>query len=196
MDSCSASTYDDSAGCVTAVVAAINAARAQEGLHSLQIPRNWHQLTPPEQLFVATNLERTVRGLPPLAGLTASLNMVAGTGASDGEDPPQQANSQYSTVAGNWIQGYSNPLEVVYIWVYDDGPGSSNVDCSTSHPAGCWGHRNNLLVSLPCTTCEAGAAFTPTDAGSQPLSYAEVIVESSLDDPLSFTWATEEPFLR
>jgi hypothetical protein len=30
--------------------------------------------------------------------------------------------------------------------MYDDGPNSPNIDCVTASSAGCWGHRENILV--------------------------------------------------
>ncbi len=49
-----------------AAVAAINHARASEGLPALALPRDYWQLSPPQQQFILVNLERTSRGLSPL----------------------------------------------------------------------------------------------------------------------------------
>src|ERR1700686_1586701 len=57
LTSCSGSAYDDSAPCLGAVLAAIANARNQEGLPSMALPSDWAQLSPQQQLFVATNLE-------------------------------------------------------------------------------------------------------------------------------------------
>ena len=29
--------------------------------------------------------------------------------------------------------------------MYDDGPGSGNIDCTSAHARGCYGHRRNIL---------------------------------------------------
>ncbi len=94
----------------------------------LGLPTNWSRLTAGEQLFVVTDIERAARG----AALT--------------------------TVAANWIQGYGSPLEALYEWLYDDGVGSSNTECTVA---------------------------------GQSLSFAEVLVESTVPVPYVFTWAQE-----
>lgn len=33
-----------------------------------------------------------------------------------------------------------------FLWMYYDGPGSSNRDCSAAGQPGCWGHRHNILA--------------------------------------------------
>jgi len=196
LTACSSSTYDDSATCVDTTVQAIDHARAEEGVAPLVLPSNWYQLTPAEQLFVATNLERTARNFLPVSGLSDSLDAIAGRAANDGTDPMLEAGGSISTVAGNWIDGYSNPLEALYMWVYDDGLGSSNVDCTRRNLTGCWGHRTNILLPLACTACASGAAYAPSDHGGEPLSYAEVIVESLTPMPYTFSWSQEQPYLR
>src|SRR5487761_1556677 len=87
LNSCSGTTYDDSSGCVNATLAAIANGRAQEGLPSMALPSNWTSLTVEQQIFVVTNLERTVRGLPPLAGMVDALDQSAAQGAASGTDP-------------------------------------------------------------------------------------------------------------
>jgi uncharacterized protein YkwD len=49
-----------------AALAAINRARASEGLPDLVLPSNYWRLSVPRQQFVLVNLERTSRGLAPL----------------------------------------------------------------------------------------------------------------------------------
>ncbi|MFC0081534.1 hypothetical protein ACFFRE_05150, partial [Aciditerrimonas ferrireducens] len=187
---CSPSGYDDSAACVDASVKAIDNARSQEGLPGIELPGNWYQLTPAEQLFVATNLERTVRGLPPMAGLTSALDQAAATGAAQGADPEPPAGYPASAWGSNWAGGLSNPLEVVYYWMYDDGPGSPNVACPNAGAPGCWGHRDNVLMEVSCQDCVMGAAFDSTGWQGGP-SWAELLVETSGSDPTSFSWSAE-----
>ena len=191
LTACSATAYDDSSNCVNTTVQAINNARATEGLPSMTLPGNWRQLTPAQQLFVATNLERTARNLGPMSGLTDDLDGVAASAAQAGGDPQLTAGGELSTVAGNWIQGYSNPLEAVYEWVYDDGPGSSNLECTAQSTSSCWKHRANILVPLACTTCVMGAGFSTTDARNERLSMSVVLVETGAPGAVTFTWASE-----
>jgi hypothetical protein len=33
--------------------------------------------------------------------------------------------------------------------MYDDGPDSPNIDCTSAGAPGCWGHRDNILASWP-----------------------------------------------
>ena len=155
------------------------------------LPDNWASLTAAQQLFVATNLERTVRGLAPITGMDPALDAVATVGAKQGTDPPLSANGTYVAVGDNWIQGYSNPLEAIYQWVYDDGLGSTNVDCTRADLSSCWEHRSNVLLALPCDSCALGAAFAPTDTRGEPLSFAEVLAESQTLGSYSFTWEDE-----
>ena len=66
--SCSEHAVDESTGCTDAALDAVDHARALEGLPPMVLPTQWAALTPARQLFVVTNLERTARGLAPLAG--------------------------------------------------------------------------------------------------------------------------------
>jgi hypothetical protein len=193
---CSATTFDDSSSCTSTTLEAINNARTIEGLAPMALPTNWSTLTPAEQLFVATNLERSTRGLTPITAMTAPLNTVAGQAAAAGTDPGLRAGGTVTNVGANWIQGYSNPLEAIYLWVYDDGLGSNNVDCTRQNLGSCWGHRANVLIKLDCSSCALGAAYAPEDAHHQPLSFAELLVESTSTGPPTFTWAEERPYLR
>jgi len=192
---CSTSAYDDSNACVSTTTQAIDHARTREGLGALTLPSNWDALTPAEQLFVATNLERTARRLAPISDMTGPLDGVALSAATSGTDPQLAAGGSLTTVAGNWIQGYSNPLEALYQWVYDDGLGSNNLDCTRQDLTECWGHRANVLLPFACTACQLGAAYAPTDREGAPLTFAEVLVETSAPQPATFTWAQEQPYL-
>jgi hypothetical protein len=121
-------------------LATIDQARRAEGLGQMALPTDYPHPPPPEQILVVTNSERGSRGLPTFAGLTARLNYYAEAGARAHEDP--------SDPAGNWSSnwaGTSDPLAADFLWMYDDGPGGENLDCTTSDPNGCWGHRQNIL---------------------------------------------------
>jgi hypothetical protein len=88
-----------------------------------------------------------------------------------------------------------NPLEALYFWMYDDGPGSANIDCSSSDHSGCWGHRQNVLMSLPCHQCVMGTAWAPTAFKGDP-SLAELLVEATAATATDFTWQQESVYIR
>jgi hypothetical protein len=71
-----------SAACEQAEVAAIDSARAQEGVGPIYLPSDYDSLTRDEQLLVVIDLERVGRGLPPVAGIVASLDAVAQRGTA------------------------------------------------------------------------------------------------------------------
>jgi hypothetical protein len=80
-----------------------------------------------------------------------------------------------------------NPLEAIYFWMYDDGPGSSNIDCTSSDTSGCWGHRDNVLLQLACQDCVMGVGYVSTAYQGTP-SWTELLVEATGSVPLDFTW--------
>ena len=87
-----------------------------------------------------------------------------------------------------------NPLEAVYFWMYDDGAGSANVDCTPSNHSGCWGHRQNVLIKLPCRDCVMGTGFAAGGYKGYP-SLSELLVETSGTPAVDFTWQEESAFL-
>lgn len=185
---------DESSSCTQASLAAIDNARQQEGLGPMILPSDWSSLTPAEQLFVVTNLERTARGLAPLSAMDATLDQAAGAGAADGSDPTPPSGYPATTWASNWGGALGNPLETDYLWMYDDGPGSANVDCPTAGAAGCWGHRDNVLISLSCQECIMGTAVDATGWEGYP-AWAELLVESQAPVQAVFSWSEVTPFL-
>ena len=108
------------------------------------LPSGFAQLSIPNQLFVAVDLERVDRGLPPFGGLVAPLNDNAQQGANDANDPPEPGQA-YVLDDAEWAGGSSNGLDAVYGWMYDDGYNSGNLDCQRRSDAGCWGHRKGIL---------------------------------------------------
>ena len=194
LNNCSGSHYDDSAGCVTATVQAIATGRQAEGLPAMVLPTDWTSLTAQEQLFVATNLEREVRGLAPLTAMSTALDGAALGGAEQSNDPAPPNGFPWSQWGSNWAGAVGNPLEAIYFWMYDDGAGSANVDCTPSDPSGCWGHRENILVNLPCAECLMGTGWVATGYRGDP-SLTELLVESSGTPALDFTWQQESAYL-
>jgi hypothetical protein len=130
------------ATCQAAVVQAIDNARAAEGVKALVVPSFYGGLTEAEQLLVLADLERVDRGLPGFGGLSTSLDSMAQAGAASNSDPNGPANSNWGS---NWAGGEASALLADYDWMYDDGPGSPNLDCTSADPGGCWAHRENIL---------------------------------------------------
>jgi hypothetical protein len=188
LDVCSGSAVDESAACTQAALAAIDAARADEGLGPMVLPTDWASLTPAQQLFVATNLERTARGLPPIAGLDPALDQAAAAGAAGGTDPSPPAGYPYQLWTANWAGALGNPLEAVYLWMYDDGPGSANVDCPQAGAPGCWGHRDDILASISGPDTAMGVAVDATGWEGSP-AWAELLVQAQQPGSLTFTWS-------
>jgi len=194
LSSCSSSGDDNTSGCIDATVAAIDNARRVEGLPGMSLPSNWSALTPQEQLYVGTNLERTVRGLPALSAMATLLDQASAQGAATGADPSPPGGFPYEQWGGNWAGGVGNPLEAIYYWMYNDGPGSANADCTPGNSSGCWGHRDEILLSLTCTPCVMGTGFDDHGWEGQP-SWAELLVGSSGSPALDFTWQQESAYL-
>lgn len=127
--------------CMAALLASIDAARADEGIAPMTLPPAFSNLSAPEQLLTLADLERIDRGLAPIAGLSPQLDADAQQGADINGDP--SGPSGYSW-ASNW-SGAALSLFNDFSWMYDDGPGSPNIGCSGPRTDGCWGHRANIL---------------------------------------------------
>jgi hypothetical protein len=194
LSDCSGSSYDDSTSCVLSTLGAIDNAREHEGLPAMILPTDWSSLSAQEQLFVATNLERTVRGLPPLSGMSQALDLSAAEAAAADQDPEPPAGFGWQTWGSNWAAAVGNPLEAVYYWMYDDGLGSSNIDCTFADMAGCWGHRDNILLEMSCGTCVMGVGMDSTGWDNDP-SWTELLVQATGAAPLDFSWSSVLPDL-
>jgi Carboxypeptidase regulatory-like domain/IPT/TIG domain len=209
--SCGYGALNDSQGCNTTVVQAINTARASlESLAPLSLNISaFDAMTVPQQLFVITNLERTNRGLAPIAGLTTQLDNVAQTGAADNADPTLSASSltggAYVTSWGSlWAGGTSNPLGSDYYWMYDDGYHSPNASCTTSTPLSCWGHRDQILGTFSSSTScfgsdseqYMGAGYVASSPSFGP-SFTEILVGACGPPPTDvvFTWTQAQQLL-
>jgi hypothetical protein len=130
--------------CVNSVLTAINRARSAEGVRAMRLPAGFAALSLPAQLLAIADLERSDRGLTAAIGLSRSLDQNALAAARADQDPVP--NPFYGNAYGsNWAGGIGSTLAVDFLWMYDDGPGSSNVDCRSAQSSGCWGHRQNVL---------------------------------------------------
>jgi hypothetical protein len=207
--SCKESALDDSQACNTDVVKAIDNGRSTlESMSPLSLNLTAYEaMTVPEQIFVITDLERTDRGLAPVAGLTTQLDNVAQTGAADNDDP--QLSS--STLTGGasvtswgsiWAGGTANPLGSDYYFMYDDGTNSPNGDCTTPSLSACWGHRDVILGTFTSAGCSQpeqymGAGYTASGSSYGP-AFAGIVVGACGSTPTDvvFTWAQAEQELK
>lgn len=128
--------------CDQATEAAINAARSMEGLGPLSLPKDYADLSYVAQIVAVTNAERTARGLPALTGPRQAIDLLAQSGAAKGADPSGPVGT---TWVSNMADGIWTPLQADYEWMYNDGPGGSNADCTPTDESGCWAHRDNIL---------------------------------------------------
>jgi hypothetical protein len=181
-----------SAQCLDAEIAATDNARATEGLPPLRLPSDFSSLTPAEQLFVLTDIERVSRGEQPVAGLSALLDGYAQQGAASDSDPGFDFAAIPSSDwwGSNVVSGALNALDANYTWMYQDGYGGDNVDCTSPGASGCWGHRDNELTSNYGGTLVMGAGDVAQSTGLQCLSELLVVVQDAADvPPLYYTWA-------
>jgi hypothetical protein len=186
--------YENTVACTTYILAAINAAHSFEHLAPMVLPNNWYSLSVDRQMFVVTNLERTVRGLPPFLGLTRGLATSARSGAVRNIDPWSVSGVVASRFTSILADASPSPLAADYVWMYDDGWGgnaaaTSNIDCTSAHAVGCWGHHDNILgafIGAQCHDCQMGAAYVNR---SRTGTYAEIFVlPEGRPAPMYFTW--------
>ena len=184
---CAVNRIDNSATCTRSLLAEINYGLATEGLAPITLPSDWASLSVPEQLFVIVDLERVDRGLEPFVGLSFVFSIDAQVGAFDDGDPPMPGG--YPWVGTEWAGGSADvsALESDYGWMYDDGFGGPNIDCTTAGASGCWAHRDNILAAGSCTTCVVGAGYAVV--GGSPSMAALFVEPSGATPPLTFTWA-------
>jgi hypothetical protein len=88
-----------------------------------------------------------------------------------------------------------NVLEAMYFWMYDDGMNSGNIDCTPSNQSGCWGHRDNVLMSLQCQPCVMGTGYAANGYQGYP-SWAEILVDTSGSPRLDFSWSQVAPYVN
>jgi hypothetical protein len=163
------------ASCEQAAVQAIDTARAAEGVGPLVLPAGYNALKPAGQLLVIADLERVDRGLPGFSGLSAQLDAMAQRGAAQGQDPTGPVNFAWGS---NLALGYTSVLAADYAWMYDDGPGSDNVDCTATSRSGCWGHRQNILGDYGPDPAMGAAAVTAILGGAPVLSMTQLFATS------------------
>jgi hypothetical protein len=166
----------------------LDQARAKLGQPPYTLPRNFASLDSAEQLFVLTDLDRVTNGLRPIYGLTAALDQAAAAGVQSASDPVT-TDPGAMVIASNWAGGYPNAPFAYEAWMYDDGLGSNNVDCTPADTSGCWAHRDNILLPFGSGWLAMGAAAGVGPSGIP--GYAALLVESdsSYRPAFLYTWS-------
>ena len=157
-NSCAPVGEDSSSTCIRLTLAAIDTARAREGLGPIALPAGFAQLTVPEQVFVVLNRERVDRGLAPFAGLSTALDANAQKGATTAGLPPRP-DRNYRAVGAEWIGAVDNGLDADYQWLYNDGTNSGVPNCSNTQRSGCWADRDIVLQHFGSHPLAMGAAY-------------------------------------
>ena len=186
-----ANFHSNSAACITKALAAINRARSFEHVRPMILPDNFTKLSFAEQTFVISNLERVDRGRRPFMGITSELNQTATKAAQERVDPAPETTAvgrfAVLTYGSNWTANFG-PLAGDYGWMYDDGYGSYNVDCSSPGATGCWAHRDVILSTYsnkPLLISGAGS-----DKQNGLVSIAQMFVGGQGAAPsFTYTWA-------
>ena len=190
----------ESAPCISAATSATDAARSLEGLGAMALPSDFAGLPPAEQLFVLIDIERVDRGLPPVVGMVQELDQDAQNAAAANADPTPTSVPPGVTAmdwASNWAEA-AGPLGSNYDWMYDDGPGSGDIECNAANPASCWGHRDNELgfnaseVASSHGVLVMGAAEATVAADSPWTSDAVLLALVTGSPAYTYTWAQAE----
>src|SRR5581483_11265077 len=161
VQACTPSGLDSSVTCAGIALAAIDAARAHEGLKPIALPSNFPRLTIPQQLLVVLDTERVDRGLRPFVGISDRLDAVAQHGA-DLANTPADPGPPFTKADPDWIGAAANGLDVDYQWLYDDGPGSGVSGCAGNDHSQCWADRHLVLDDFGTAVPVMGAAVNPT----------------------------------
>lgn len=182
------------APCINAAIFYLDQARARLHLAPYKLPAAFVRLAPDRQILILSNLDRAAYHLPAIVGLTPSLNRVArgGTPGNPGMrgDGDPVLHTSGVQVTSNWALGFPNIVLAYEAWMYDDGPGSGNLDCTPSNPVGCWGHRQDILAEFVTPGPSAMGVAAGRD-GRGNRSYAMLIAKghSSYTSHYSYRWA-------
>lgn len=124
-----------------------------------------------------------------MSGLIDQLDQDAAAGVlADGDPSPSQPG--WRSFTSNWAAGEPN-MPLAYLdWMYDDGPGSFNLDCPAAGAPGCWGHRHDVLWQFDGTGPLAMGAASGPDVAARP-SYALLLAQQlgSSAPAYVYTWS-------
>ncbi len=130
MPHCTLTPVDDtSTGCIDSVLHNINYARSLEGLGPMVLPSDYATDPVPVQQLIIADEERGDRGLSQFSGLDPALNTVALTGAVGNADPVPPGTYHDNGWGSNFALDYT-PLGADFAWMYDDGYGGTNLECT------------------------------------------------------------------
>lgn len=175
-----------SVGCTAKFVQALNAARATMDEPPYQLPYRFGYLSGKERLLVLANQDRTLYNRVELSGLNNALNDSARGGVEHNRDPyfVDVNHNHFKGGAANWAAGsppMTNSLYAYYLWMYDDGPGSGNLDCTKPGDPGCWLHRDGTLGAFgPENKVVLGAAGGPSKYGYSWADLFEAFPQSAV----------------
>ena len=177
---------DTSTVCIDSVLHNINYARSLEGLGPMVLPSSYASDPVPIQQLIIADEERGDRGLSQFAGLDPALDTAAQTGAQENADPAVPAGYEDNGGGSNFALDFT-PLGADFAWMYNDGYGGTNLDCTSPTDPGCWGHRDNILG--PWTTT-GGQTAQMGDGDTTSGQYTQIFMNQddpadALVDPLS-----------
>jgi hypothetical protein len=157
--------------CTQAVVQALRHATQATTGAVIAVPPHWAQWTPPAQLLLWINLERIAFHHAPVMAIVPALQRAANQGAGHHQDPRLPGVPTVSV----WAQAPSAPA-AVFLWTFDDGYFSPNEACGPWNLAGCWAHRQALLVeAAPGGQLISGAAARITGPAQEWAWIAEAV---------------------
>ncbi len=173
---CNFAVVDDtSASCIDSVLHDINRARWVEGLGPMVLPSDYATDPVPLQQLIIADEERGDRGLPQFSGLDPVLNALALTAAQNNADPVVPPGDHPNGWGSNFAKDYT-PLSADFAWMYDDGPGGTNLLCTPQDMSGCWGHRDNILGSW---TTNSSQTAQMGDADTSAGQYTQVFMNQT-----------------
>lgn len=174
--------------CISASVDYLDRARARLGQPAYALPADFAALSPEEQALILTNSDRILYNLAPMAGITAALNQDAAATLATDEDP-QPSTPDWRGYTSNSSWGDDNIVLAYGGWMYDDGPGSGNVDCAPSTPSGCWIHRHDILWQFDPGPLAMGAASGTNSSGDTSYTMLLMVGNSNYSPTYTYTWA-------
>lgn len=174
--------------CIDAAVTYLDQARANLGQPPYSLPADFASLTQTQQLLILTNEDRILYNLPPISGLTGALNQDAAATLATDSDPQPSASDDWAGYTSNAAWGTVNMVAAYEGWMYNDGPGSYNVDCTSLDPSGCWGHRHDILWQFGPGTLAMGAAVGLDSNGKTAYTMLLMQGSPSYTPVFTYTW--------
>jgi hypothetical protein len=182
----------DGAACQNAAIYYLDEARAGLGQPAYALPADFLSLSSVDRDLILTDLDRTMYSLPAIPGLTDALDADAATGIAAPADP-RSSDPNFTTYTSNWADGFPNVEAAYEFWMYDDGLGGGNVDCTASDTSGCWAHRHDILWSFGGSGAAAmGVATGPSSSGSPTYTMLLGMGDSSYSPSYMYTWAAAQ----